>query len=182
MKKLKSINGIPLKYIRSILKIDSKSPSGLTWLPREDGQFNFDNKSAGCKHTSQKKYQSWGLSINYNGKRKSLLVSRIIFLLHNKYLTKEKCIDHIDNNSLNNSIENLREGTISQNNMNSKRSKINTSGHKGVFWHKSSGKWQVRIRLNGKEHYFGLYANKEDAIKVAIAARKKLHGEFGRIK
>jgi hypothetical protein len=38
----------------------------------------------------------------------------------------------------------------------------------------------VRIRLNGKEHYFGLYANKKEAIKVAIASRKKLHGEFGR--
>jgi hypothetical protein len=36
--------------------------------------------------------------------------------------------------------------------------------------------------MHGKEHYFGMYVNKEDAIKVAIAARKKLHGEFGRDK
>ena len=38
----------------------------------------------------------------------------------------------------------------------------------------------VRINANGKSYYFGTYVNKEDAIKVAIAARKKLHGEFGR--
>jgi hypothetical protein len=63
---------------------------------------------------------------------------------------------------------------------NSKVPKNNTSGHKGIFWHKASGKWEVRIRLNGKLQNFGLHEKLEDAIEVAIAARKKLHGEFGR--
>ena len=45
---------------------------------------------------------------------------------------------------------------------------------------KKSGKWRVRIVVNSKEHSFGYFVNLEDAIKVAIAARKKLHGEFGR--
>ena len=58
MKKLKSIKGIPLSYIQSILKIDPSSPSGLSWLPREDVQFKYDNKNAGCKHADQRKYQT----------------------------------------------------------------------------------------------------------------------------
>ena len=40
----------------------------------------------------------------------------------------------------------------------------------------------MQMVANGKYHYFGLYENKEDAIKVSIEARKKLHGEFGRDK
>jgi hypothetical protein len=180
MKKLKSIQGIPLEYIRSVVKIDSNSLSGLTWLSRENKKFKFDNNHAGCKKTKEYGYQRWVISLNYNKKKYALQSSRIVFLLHHGYLTKGKCIDHIDNNSLNNKIENLRECTITQNNHNTKLRKNNTSGHKGVTWCKKAKKWKVAINANGKYHYFGLYVNLEDAIKVAIEARKKLHGKFGR--
>lgn len=182
MKKLKSIKGIPLSYIESVIKIDSTSPSGLTWLPREDVQFKYDNKNAGYKHTDQRKYQSWDISITHNDKKYNIKCSRVIFLLHNGYLTKNKEVDHKDGNSLNNKVNNLRESTLAQNQHNSKLRKNNTSGHKGVYWNKASGKWMVRINVNGKSYYFGMYVNKEDAIKVAIEARKKIHGEFGRNK
>ena len=185
MKKLKSVNIIPLSYIQSILKIDPDSPSGLTWLLRTniltDWNIRHANNHAGCINTDVKAgYQRWVISNAYNGKNFRLLCSRIIFLLHHGYLTKGKCIDHEDNNALNNKIKNLRESTHSQNAHNSKLRKTNTSGHKGVSWHKPTGKWLVRINVNGKQHYFGLFVNKEDAIKVAIKARKKLHGDFGR--
>lgn len=186
MKKLKSIQGIPIEYIQSILKIDPDSPSGLTWLPRtdvpKDWNAKFANNHAGHIHKDAKTgYQRWGISIAYNGKYLRLICSRIIFFLHHGYLTKGKCIDHKDNNALNNKIENLRESTDFENAHNSKLRKNNTSGHKGVNWDKGSKKWKVQILANGKYHYFGIYVNKEDAIKVAIAARKKLHGDFGRI-
>ncbi len=183
MKKLKSIKGIPLSYIQSILKIDPLSPSKLTWLPREyDIRWNnrYANNHAGCKHTIKSGYQIWDISISYNGKKIILTCSRIIFLLNKGYLTKGKCIDHKDNNALNNNPDNLRESTKGQNNLNTKLRKTNTSGYKGVSWHKTCRKWQVRIKVNGKEHYFGYFVNKEDAIKVAIKARKKLHGKFGK--
>ena len=186
--KLPSIQGIPLEYLQSILKIDStssSSTSGLIWIPRECGRFNlyYANKMAGYKHTNKKKgYQSWDVSITHNNKKYNIKCSRVILLLHNGYLTKKKEVDHKDGNSLNNNVDNLREVTKEQNNQNSKISKNNTSGHKGVYWNKASGKWMVRINVNGKSYYFGTYVNKEDAIKVAIEARKKLHGEFGRDK
>jgi len=182
MKKLKSIKDIPLEYIRSFVKIDSNSLSGLTWLPRENKQWSskFSNKAAGSKNSDKNGYKNWALRFYYKEKMYNLRCSRVIFLLHHGYLTKGKCIDHIDNNSLNNKIENLRECTNSQNSHNSKLSKTNTSGYKGVNWDKRSKKWKVAIIANGKYHYFGLYVNLEDAIKVAIEARKKLHGDFGR--
>ena len=105
-----------------------------------------------------------------------------MLLLHNGYLTTGKEVDHKDDNSLNNKVNNLRESTPAENQQNSKFRNNNTSGHKGVYWSKERNKWVVRICLNGKLHFFGYYKNKEDAIKVAIEARKKLHGTFGRIK
>ena len=180
MKKLPFISSIPLSYIKSVIKIDPDSPSGLTWLPRQDIKFKFLNNHAGCKDTYKSGYQIWTTSINYNGKKYKLKCHRIVFLLHHGYLTKGKCIDHEDNNALNNNPDNLREGTKSQNNMNSKLPKNNTSGHKGVIWCKKKQKWSVQIKLNGKNYHFGYFVNKEDAIKVSIKARKKLHGKFGR--
>ena len=175
--KLPSIQGIPLEYIQSILKIDITSPSGLTWIKKftTAGTLKAYKKNGVL---TGKKY--WVMKVPYNGKRHDMIVHRIIFLLKEKKLDPDKEVDHDDGNSLNNNPDNLRESTHSENMHNSKAPKNNTSGHKGVFWHKASGKWEVRIRLNGKLYNFGLYVNKEDAIKVAIEARKKLHGEFGR--
>ena len=184
--KLPSINNIPLSYIQSVLKIDPTSPSGLTWLYRKDmpNEWNtrFANKPSGCKSTNSDAYQKWVFKITYKGKQKGLLASRVVFLLQNEYLTKGKEVDHIDGNSLNNNPLNLRETNRFQNSYNSKLRKNNTSGHKGVCWYKSTSKWNVRIKVNGKSHFLGNFANKEDAIKVAIKARNKLHGYFGRDK
>ena len=187
MEKLKSINTIPLSYIQSILKIDSSSPSGLTWLFRPNAPKHWNtryaNKSAGYKrYNKENGYQSWQIYITYNGKTKNLKCSRVIFLLQNRYLNTGKEVDHIDGNSLNNNPLNLRESNRFENSYNSKISKTNTSGHKGVCWNKENDKWKVKICKNGKQYFFGYYVNKEDAIKVAIKARKKLHGEFGRDK
>jgi len=185
MKKLKSIKGIPLSYIKSILKIDLSTKTGLTWLlrPTAPKQWNirYANKPAGYECTNQNGYRKLELKITYNDKTKNFLASRVIFFLHNGYLTTNMEVDHIDNNSLNNNPDNLRECTHSQNSHNSKLRKNNTSGHKNVLWCKKRKKWLVQIESNCKIHYFGYYANKEDAIKASIVARKKLHGDFGRI-
>lgn len=189
MKKLHSIKGIPLSYIQSILKIDLTSPSGLTWLPREgisrdtkSWNTKHANKKAGNKHISIQRCLSWKIGFRYLGKYMGFKCSNIIFLLCNGYLTKGMLVQHIDHNPFNNNPDNLRECTRSQNTQSNKLRKNNTSGHKGVYLTRDKLKWYVAIKLNGKAHYFGTYQNKEDAIKVSIEARKKLHGEFGRIK
>lgn len=181
MKKLKSIQGIPLSYIQSILKVDPDSPSGLTWLPRKDTKWNgrFANKMSGWEETSKKDgYKCFRIAIVYNNKRYNLLSSRIIFLLHNGYLTEGKEIDHIDRNSLNNNASNLRELFRWENQLNKGLSKKNNSSHSDVVWHKRSKKWMVRISINKKRYYFGIYEKLEDAIKVAVKNRKKLYEEL----
>jgi len=101
---------------------------------------------------------------------------RIIFFMHHGYLPKY--IDHINRNTSDNRIENLRPATLEQNQHNSKIPKNNTSGVKGVDWKKREGKWQVRITVDGKTKSFGYYNDIDYATFVAEAMRYKYHGNF----
>lgn len=93
-----------------------------------------------------------------------------------------KVIDHINGIRDDNRWGNLRSATTSQNAMNRKNRTDNTSGIKGVSWHKSTKKWEVRVMVNGKSYHFGLWDDREAAELVSILAREKYHGEYCRIK
>ena len=114
--------------------------------------------------------------INY----KHYFLHRLIFLYHHGYLTKGMQMDHIDGNSENNRIENLREVTNGQNAQNSKIHSTNTSGVKGVHFSKRHKKWECRLNLNGKGKYLGRYNTLEEAEAVVREAREKYHGEYAR--
>lgn len=114
------------------------------------------------------------LSFSLNRKRQKN--HRIIFLYHRGYLPE--CIDHIDGDSLNNRIENLRACTMSENQYNRKMNKNNKSGIKGVGWAKREGKWVARIQVNKKQKHVGFFNNLNDAAIAVEAARKQYHGEF----
>ena len=108
--------------------------------------------------------------------KKDYKVHRAIFFMHYGYLPDY--IDHIDCNPANNKIENLRECTLEQNSWNSKKSITNSSGIKGVSWHKASNKWRVTLSVNKKAKHFGAYNDIDYAKFVAEAMRYKYHGEF----
>ena len=111
------------------------------------------------------------------GQRKTLRLHRHILGVTSSGVE----IDHIDGNGLNNRRENLRIVTKAQNQHNRKKSANNTSGFKGVFWHRAAGKWAAAIRLNGKRSHLGLYVRPEDAHAAYQSASERLHGEFGRV-
>ena len=52
-----------------------------------------------------------------------------------------------------------RENSINRRILNS----TNTSGYKGVSWHKQVKKWQAQIRVNGKLKYLGLFTSPTSA-------------------
>jgi len=89
-------------------------------------------------------------------------------------------VDHRDGNGLRNIRNNLREATKVQNNQNRSIGRNNTSGFKGVSWHKRCCKWQSQIKLNGKVKYLGHYDTAEQAHEAYCDASAKYHGEFGR--
>ena len=86
--------------------------------------------------------------------------------------------DHINQNSLDNRKENLRIATTSQNGMNVKKRKNNTSGTIGVCQEKKTGKWKATIKVNKKKVHLGTFVSKEDAIIARLKAEKKYYGEF----
>ena len=112
--------------------------------------------------------------VRFEGKK--VLMHRVIFLMHHGWLPD--CIDHIDGNPLNNKIENLRAATFNQNSHNAKLSKANSSGIKGVSWHKRHGKWNARLLINRKMMNLGLFDSIDEAKKVVTEARMKFHGAF----
>lgn len=88
-------------------------------------------------------------------------------------------IDHIDGNTLNDAWNNLREATSSQQKMNTKKRKDNTSGVKGVSFSKSNQKWQAYIHDKRKIN-LGYFASKEDAIAARKAAEDTLYASYNR--
>lgn len=91
-------------------------------------------------------------------------------------------VDHINGNGLDNRRENLRVTTMSQNLMNQRKSRANTSGFKGVSFHKQRQKWRACIKKDGKYMHLGLFNTPEAAYAAYCEASAKLHGEFGRVK
>ena len=118
------------------------------------------------------------INLSKNGKQFS---KRIHKLVANEFLPNplnKNCVDHIDNNRLNNNVENLRYATIQQNNMNKKLSIKNTSGFKGVHFDKKSNKWKSQIQINGTKQHLGYFDKIEDAIKARVKKAEELFGEF----
>lgn len=87
-------------------------------------------------------------------------------------------IDHIDENKTNNIFSNLREATCSENQRNCGSYKCNTSGLKGVSYHKLTGLWQASIRANKKQNYLGLFHTPEQAYEAYKGAAIFHHKEF----
>ncbi len=83
-------------------------------------------------------------------------------------------MDHEDRNPSNNRWLNLRPATNKQNAENT-TPRNNSSGHRGVRWHKPRCKWAARITHNGVERHLGLFENLDDAISARAEAEKRLY-------
>lgn len=89
-------------------------------------------------------------------------------------------IDHIDGDRKNNRIANLRVATSSQNKANTSLRITNTSGFKGVRWHRQRRRWEARITVSGREISLGLFDEREAAHAAYLAAAHSYFGSFAR--
>lgn len=107
------------------------------------------------------------------------MASRLAWLHHYGEWPSET-IDHINGNTADNSIANLREVNDSQNQANQKRSRSNVTGYKGVG-RKSCGKYAAVITVNRKAIYLGRFSTPELAYAAYCEAARKYFGEYARL-
>jgi hypothetical protein len=114
-------------------------------------------------------------NVSKNGIQTQVKMHRVIL-----NVSKNMQIDHIDGNGLNNQRKNLRICTNSQNQKNKGSYRNNTSGFKGVSWHKIHKKWNAKISVDGKRISLGDFSTKEEAYQAYCIACAKYHGEFSK--
>ena len=90
-------------------------------------------------------------------------------------------VDHINLDKLDNRWVNLREATNSQNQANIHAHITNTSGFKGVSWHRGVQKWRAQIERDGHSCYLGYFDTPEAAAAAYANAAQKHFGEFARV-
>ena len=105
----------------------------------------------------------------FNGK--NYITARLIYKLHNKDWdindnSSINTIDHININSLDNRIENLRIATMLEQTLNRKIMK----NVKGYYWEKSRKKWKAYISINNKHISLGRFEKEEDARQAYLNA------------
>ena len=79
------------------------------------------------------------IDLSNNNKRKTFQLHRLIALAFLPNPQNKSVVDHIDNNPLNNNVNNLRWASPSENQHNSKLSKNNTTGVKGITFDRACG-------------------------------------------
>jgi hypothetical protein len=118
-------------------------------------------------------------SVRVNGKKRIERMHRRILGLKSG---DGKRVDHINHDGLDNRNKNIRICTNRENQQNQtiKRSN-NTSGYKGVHWHKQAKKWQAQIQVDSQYKYLGLFKSKVKAAQAYNDAAIKYFGEFANL-
>ncbi len=137
----------------------------LIWAVLDKHNKRVLGKRAGSAHQGYKKTRIKGrLYTNH----------RLIWLYHHGYMP-ENDIDHIDRNTLNNRIENLREVSRMCNLRNTGNQKNNTSGVNGVGWCKQTQKWSAYIMVMSKGNSIGRFSDFSEAVCHRLAAEQCLN-------
>lgn len=102
---------------------------------------------------------------------------RVIWESVNGKIPDGMVIDHINGNTTDNRILNLRLVTQSENMQNTRgaRADNNTSKIKGVTFDKRRKKWIAQIFVDGKHHYLGQWDSKEEAAKAYSQGASTFH-------
>lgn len=144
-----------------------------------------------CWKVSKRGISKGDVAGNFTGKYVKICLDGVQYYAHRlawAYVTGNEptCeIDHIDGNRHNNRIDNLREATRQQNARNISRSRVNTSGHKGIsrtFVKNGGYEYWLAVVEVGNHRRTKTFPYNDHGLELAIQWRKNmatiLHGEY----
>ncbi len=118
------------------------------------------------------------VDLSKSNKAKNHQIHRLMAIAFIPNPENKECVDHIDNNPLNNNLENLRWASLSENSKNRKINQNSTTGVKGVMWLQKRKKWKAHIKIDGKSKHLGYFDNLEDAKKARQNEANRIFGDF----
>lgn len=142
------------------------------------GQSVFNKQTAGKLVGCVKENNYASVTLNYEGKRLSLKLHRIIWCMFNGPIPDGYYIDHWDTDKKNNKKDNLRPALPLQNSANSLIHTNSTSKVKGVSYAKRDKRWLAHITVNYKQRVIGRFLTQEEATACIVANREKFHLTF----
>ena len=106
--------------------------------------------------------------------KKDYKAHRLAWLYINGYFPENQ-VDHINRKKDDNRFKNLREVSQTCNNRNMGNPCHNTSGVKGIVWHRGTKKWRAQLMVNKKMFHLGLYKDFLDAVCARLAGEQRLN-------
>ena len=142
---------------------------------KEEGMF-YRRLKSGLKPIGSKNYDHKSgkpyLRMKILGKHYA--VHRLVWLVeYGNWPSME--IDHIDGDTLNNCVSNLRDVCRQENTKNMPLYSNNTSGHVGVTWDKQHTKWLAYIYVDRRQIKLGRFKSLRAAVNVRLKAERQ-HG------
>ncbi len=175
------MNHIEINVLREILYHSANGNLYWKLRPRKYFKTDRDMKAWNTLYAGQQAFKRQDKFGYYNGTlfKKNFRAHRVIWALgYGSWPSDE--LDHINGNTSDNRIENLRVVSSAENKRNARIGKRNTSGLIGI--RKRGDKWYAQIWYEGNPIYLGTFPKLDEAIAVRNNAEEKLgfHPNHGR--
>jgi hypothetical protein len=143
----------------------------------DDDDFDWLNQWNWCAHLSSTTHSFEAVR---NAPRDPITHKSYLIRMHREIMNAKawQLVDHRFHDTLDNRKSELRICTHKQNMHNMIRPVRNTSGFKGVSWHRGRQRWRARIKMHNREFHIGAFVCAIDAAIAYDRAAIKRFGEF----
>jgi len=155
-------------YVRSVLRYEGGK---LFWVSSRGTKAS--GTEAGC--LKRKRDVRWHICLNGKEHKRS----RLVWVYHYGEIPEGLIVDHINHDTTDDRIENLRVCSVSQNQQNRLVSKGKFSKlPKGVWFAKHVKRFRAAIKLDGRLIHIGYFDSPEDAKDAYDKAATEMFGQY----